>query len=131
MQGSISLAQNARTESQGMEEPWAAAERPQGHDHIYERNWNKIERSDRAVALLRWAAFALRPLTIEEVTEAVLINEDCETLPMHELPDAIDDEYIGSEILEYHLTRDAHRQVVSHVSDRRSVRVNLGLIGQW
>ncbi|KAK4105359.1 hypothetical protein N658DRAFT_503520 [Parathielavia hyrcaniae] len=72
---------------------------PTGLDHIYERNWDKIKRSDRSVALLRWAAFALRPLTIDEITEAVLIDEDCEALPTHELPDAIDDEYIGSEIL--------------------------------
>lgn len=74
---------------------------PTGLDHVYKRNWDKIERSDRAVALLRWAAFALRPLTISEITEAVLIDEDCEALPTHELPDAIDDEYIGTEILDF------------------------------
>ncbi|KAL2196937.1 prion-inhibition and propagation-domain-containing protein [Corynascus similis CBS 632.67] len=69
-------------------------------DHIYKRNWDRIERSDRAVALLRWAAFALRPLTVDEIVEAVLIDEDCEDLPTNELPDAIDDDYIGTEILE-------------------------------
>lgn len=32
--------------------------------HIYQRNWDKIERNDRAVALLRWTVFAVRPLTV-------------------------------------------------------------------
>lgn len=49
--------------------------------------------------MLRWAAFALRPLTINEIAEAVLINED-EDLPTNELPDVVDDDYIGSEILD-------------------------------
>ncbi|KAK4232857.1 hypothetical protein C8A03DRAFT_39490, partial [Achaetomium macrosporum] len=74
---------------------------PTGLDYIYKRNWDRIEHSDRAVALLRWAAFALRTLTINEITEAVLIDEDCEALPTHELPDVIDEEYIGTEILEF------------------------------
>ncbi|ROT37132.1 hypothetical protein SODALDRAFT_279597 [Sodiomyces alkalinus F11] len=76
---------------------------PTGLDRIYERNWEKITRSDqreRAVALLRWSAFALRPLTIDEMTEAVLIDEDLEELPVNELPDAVDDDYIHGEILE-------------------------------
>ncbi|KAI6777808.1 uncharacterized protein J7T54_002844 [Emericellopsis cladophorae] len=76
---------------------------PKGLDRVYQRNWEKITRSDqgdRAVALLRWSAFALRPLTISEMTEAVLIDEDHEDLPADELPDAVDDDYIRSEILE-------------------------------
>jgi hypothetical protein len=63
-------------------------------DSLYERNWNRITRSDRvdrAAALLRWAAFALRLLTVGEITEAVLIDEECDVLPTDELPDAIDD----------------------------------------
>ncbi|KFA81732.1 hypothetical protein S40288_05985 [Stachybotrys chartarum IBT 40288] len=62
-----------------------------GLDRMYERNWEEITRSDqrdRAVALLRWSAFALRPLTISEMTEAVLIDEDHEDLPVDELLDA-------------------------------------------
>ncbi|KAL2193056.1 hypothetical protein P885DRAFT_546, partial [Corynascus similis CBS 632.67] len=42
-------------------------------------------------------AFALRPLTLSEVTEAMLIGEDCKALLTHELPSSI---YIGTEILE-------------------------------
>ncbi|KAM0271628.1 hypothetical protein ACHAQH_009035, partial [Verticillium albo-atrum] len=75
---------------------------PTGLNHIYERNWAKIENSarrDRAVALLRWAAFALRPLTVGEITEAVLIVEEDEDLLADELPDAVDDDYINKGIL--------------------------------
>lgn len=70
---------------------------------IYQRRWEKIqsgERSDRAVSLLRWAAFARRPLTVGEITVAALIEEEEETLSTDELPDAIDEDYISSEILE-------------------------------
>ncbi|KAK4245722.1 hypothetical protein C7999DRAFT_42801 [Corynascus novoguineensis] len=69
-------------------------------DHVYKPNWDRIGRNNRVVALPCWAAFALRPLAISEIREAVLIDEDCEALPTNELPDTIDDEYIDTEILE-------------------------------
>lgn len=55
----------------------------------------------RAYSILRWTAFALRPLTILELTEALLIVDDdnCEDLLVDELPDTIDEDYISSEIL--------------------------------
>ncbi|KAF6823075.1 ankyrin repeat domain-containing protein 52 [Colletotrichum plurivorum] len=79
-------------------------ETPAGLDHLYDRNWEKIEtlreeEKARTVSLLRWAAFSLRPLTVCEITEAVLVNDDCDDLPVDDMPDAIDDEYIESEIL--------------------------------
>ncbi|KAF6788786.1 ankyrin repeat domain-containing protein 52 [Colletotrichum sojae] len=79
-------------------------ETPPGLDHVYDRNWERIEslreaERTRAFSLLRWAAFSLRPLTVCEITEAVLINDDCDDLPIDDLPDAIDDDYIESEIL--------------------------------
>ncbi|WYZ36805.1 hypothetical protein EsH8_II_000311 [Colletotrichum jinshuiense] len=81
----------------------AINETPPGLDYFYERNWERISRlpnqeRSRAYSLLRWAAFALRPLTICEITEAVLINERCDDLPVEELPDSISDDYIDSEI---------------------------------
>ncbi|RYP08950.1 hypothetical protein DL764_001561 [Monosporascus ibericus] len=80
------------------------AKTPTGLEHIYNRNWEKIaglEEDDktRAISLLRWAAFALRPLTVYEITEAVLINDECHDLPVDELPDSIDEDYIDSETL--------------------------------
>ncbi|TIC90201.1 Vegetative incompatibility protein HET-E-1 [Colletotrichum higginsianum] len=74
-------------------------ETPAGLDRLYDRTWERIERlrdaeKNRAFSLLRWAAFALRPLTVCEITEAVLINDDCDDLPLDELPDSVDEDYI-------------------------------------
>ncbi|KAF9770533.1 hypothetical protein IL306_011902, partial [Fusarium sp. DS 682] len=76
---------------------------PTGLDHLYDRNWTRITRlgeweKHRAFALLRWTAFALRPLIVCEITEAVLIVE-FEDLPLDDLPDAVDDDYVDSEII--------------------------------
>ncbi|KAI3581766.1 hypothetical protein IWW34DRAFT_616852, partial [Fusarium oxysporum f. sp. albedinis] len=76
---------------------------PTGLDHLYDRNWTRITRlgeweKHRAFALLRWTAFALRPLTVCEITEAVLIVK-FEDLPLDDLPDAVDDDYVDSEII--------------------------------
>ncbi|KAG9494957.1 hypothetical protein J7337_013186 [Fusarium musae] len=76
---------------------------PTGLDRLYDHSWTKItkleeEGRDRAFALLRWAAFALRPLTVCEITEAALILTSGE-LSRDDFPDAVDDEYIKSEII--------------------------------
>ena len=80
-------------------------EMPAGLESIYERNWNDILKlasndKSRALGILRWATFAARPLTVAEVTEALLIldNGGCETLQLDDLPDCIDNEYIADEI---------------------------------
>ena len=78
---------------------------PMGLDSLYERYWSRIlssregERA-RAMQLLRWVAFAFRKLTVEEVTEAVLVYDSVEEFPSEELPDAIDEDFVNSEILE-------------------------------
>ncbi|KAK1656687.1 hypothetical protein BDP55DRAFT_515338, partial [Colletotrichum godetiae] len=77
---------------------------PPGLEHAYERNWSRISRlpeweRTRAFSLLRWAAFALRPLTAAEITVAVLVNDADDEFPTEELPDRVDDDYIDSEIL--------------------------------
>ncbi|KAM5347269.1 hypothetical protein ACJ41O_010274 [Fusarium nematophilum] len=80
---------------------YVVEETPAGLDGIYNRNWKRFARSrdrDRIFALLRWAAFALRPLTVCEITEAVLI-QDSDDLPMDDLPDSVDDDYVDSEIV--------------------------------
>jgi hypothetical protein len=76
---------------------------PTGLDHLYDRNWTRITwlrewEKHRAFALLRWTAFALRPLTVCEITEAVLIIE-FEDLPLDDFPDVVDDDYVDSEII--------------------------------
>ncbi|EXA29684.1 hypothetical protein FOVG_18851 [Fusarium oxysporum f. sp. pisi HDV247] len=76
---------------------------PTGLDRLYDHNWTKVtklgeEGRDRAFALLRWAAFAIRPLTVCEITEAALILTSGE-LSRDDFPDAVDDEYIKSEVI--------------------------------
>ncbi|KAH7144327.1 ankyrin-1, partial [Dactylonectria estremocensis] len=73
-------------------------------ESVYERNWTRMsqlpdEERTRAYNLLRWAAFALRPLSVGEMTEAVLIDTELDQLPVEELPDSVDEEYIDNEIL--------------------------------
>ncbi|KAF5675217.1 ankyrin repeat domain-containing protein [Fusarium circinatum] len=54
---------------------------------------------ERAFALLRWTAFALRPLIVYEITEAVLIAEDLEDFPFEEMPDCVDQDYLKKYLL--------------------------------
>uniref|UniRef100_A0A8H7TT20 ZZ-type domain-containing protein n=1 Tax=Bionectria ochroleuca TaxID=29856 RepID=A0A8H7TT20_BIOOC len=76
---------------------------PTGLNSLYDHNWTRIanlgeEARYRAFALLRWAAFSFRPLTVFEITDAVLILTSGDLIP-DDFPDAIDDEYIKSEII--------------------------------
>ncbi|KAK2053481.1 hypothetical protein LY76DRAFT_649832 [Colletotrichum caudatum] len=76
---------------------------PTGLNHLYDHAWAKITQygeSDkaRAFALLHWAAFALRPLTVCEISGAALID-DSEDLLLEDLPDALDADYIETEIV--------------------------------
>ncbi|MCJ1462826.1 hypothetical protein MMC07_001429 [Pseudocyphellaria aurata] len=80
---------------------------PSGLEHAYDRDWDNLLRRprddrSRALAILRWAVFALRPLTVLEMTEALVVTLDDsnDDLPVDDLPDAIDKEYVDSEILE-------------------------------
>lgn len=79
---------------------------PAGVDRIYQRNWDKImefpdREKQRTVSLLRWAVFAFRPLTVGEITEAVLIDLKRDEVPidLNELPDSIDQDFVDSEIV--------------------------------
>lgn len=78
---------------------------PSGLPSTYERNRRDIqklspEEQNRAEAILRWVAFSFRPLTVLELTEALLLNADVEsnTLCQDDMPDEINDAYINGEI---------------------------------
>ncbi|KAM0241440.1 hypothetical protein ACHAP5_007637 [Fusarium lateritium] len=78
---------------------------PSGLDALYDREWNRINSMgpldrQRALSLLRWTVFAMRPMTVGEIAEAVLITEDSDELPVDERPECIDDDYIESMILD-------------------------------
>jgi ankyrin repeat protein len=81
----------------------AIEDTPTGLDDLYDHNWARITKlkeceKKRAFALLRWTAFASRPLTVCEIAEAVLIVES-EDLLLEDLPDAVDDHYVNTEIV--------------------------------
>ncbi|KAI0860567.1 hypothetical protein F4860DRAFT_478862 [Xylaria cubensis] len=84
----------------------AIDEAPNKLDHIYDRDWERITHLEnnsrrRAFSILRWATFALRPLTVPEITECLLIpDEENGHIDYEELPDCIDEIYIKTEILE-------------------------------
>ncbi|KAL9596193.1 MAG: hypothetical protein Q9179_004702 [Wetmoreana sp. 5 TL-2023] len=79
---------------------------PLGLEHAYEQDWVNIQKlsshdRSRALAILRWAMFATRPLTVGELTEALLIDplRVGQNLPIDELPDKIDQDYVDDGIL--------------------------------
>jgi len=79
---------------------------PTGLEHLYDRNWTRLSNLPdydraRAFSILRWAAFALRPLTVLELTEALLVVDDdsCDDLLVDQIPEDIDDEYVNGEIV--------------------------------
>lgn len=76
---------------------------PSGLKETYRKIWDEIERreredKERTLGVLRLIAFAFRPLTIAEVTEALLVKPGYDDLNLDERPDVIDEEYIKSEI---------------------------------
>ncbi|CAH0026868.1 unnamed protein product [Clonostachys rhizophaga] len=65
---------------------------PTGLGQLYEREWQSISTNpdvdtERALSLLKWAAFSIRPLSVSEIAVAVLINPGCPGVPVEELPD--------------------------------------------
>ncbi|KAL0262557.1 hypothetical protein SLS55_001525 [Diplodia seriata] len=76
---------------------------PTGLKETYRKKWNEIngydrEDQERTSAILRLVAFALRPLTVAEITEALLVKQYHDNLSLDGWPDEIDDEYIKGEI---------------------------------
>lgn len=86
------------------------SEMPEGVDQQYEKDLNRLmslkdEERERGVAILRWVFFAVRPLTVGEITEALLLRADdtARTYPLDDLPDSWDenkvDEHFVSDTL--------------------------------
>ncbi|KAF7536066.1 hypothetical protein G7054_g4852 [Neopestalotiopsis clavispora] len=79
---------------------------PLGLSNLYDRAWLRImERGNetpRALAILRWVAFGLRPLTILEMTEALILTDhDSVDNLEDEMPDELNEEYVRREILDF------------------------------
>ncbi|OAA76622.1 ankyrin [Akanthomyces lecanii RCEF 1005] len=78
---------------------------PSGLDDLYGRNWDRIgaieDRDDRerAYAMMRWVSFATRPLTVAELTAALLVDLSCDNMQLDEIPYLLEDDYVENEIL--------------------------------
>jgi ankyrin repeat protein/GTPase SAR1 family protein len=104
-------------------------ETPSGLDSLYDREWSRINamgESDRgrALSLLRWTAFAHRPLTVYEITGAVLVKDDMDKLPLDEMPGCVDQDYVDSMILELCGSLIEVRRVSSPESAESSKRIS-------
>jgi ankyrin repeat protein len=76
-------------------------------NETYERNWKTIQNRSgdeqkRALAILRWVTFALRPLTASELAEALIVKVEGSSacLSPDDSPETIDDEYIDGEMID-------------------------------
>lgn len=81
----------------------AISSTPHGIEYFYERNWKRImnlpdEDRTRAFSILHWTAFSVRPLTVSEISGALVVGDDSQELHLGNLPDTIDEEYISTEI---------------------------------
>ena len=81
------------------------SETPAGLEQAYERDLMSIaelpdDERERALSILQWVLFGRRPLTIRELTEALLVDIDDLTgsFPKEDLPDAWD-EYFANETI--------------------------------
>lgn len=81
------------------------ANMPPGLDQAYQRDLDRVQTLDkdereRAIAILRWTLFAVRPLTVRELTEALSISlEDASGDKLADcLPDEWDEYYISDQI---------------------------------
>lgn len=66
---------------------------PKGLQRVYQRDWKDIwtfgeDDQERAVTILRWAAFSLEPLTVYELAEALLLDSEAnlEDIDFDDLP---------------------------------------------
>ncbi|PIG89904.1 ankyrin repeat domain protein [Aspergillus arachidicola] len=80
---------------------------PQGLEQTYRREIHSIinlgiSEKAWAIGILRWTYFAARPLTVRELTEALLTETNTlTTFPFHEMPDTWDEYYVNDQIRRY------------------------------
>ena len=80
---------------------------PKELESVYRKSWETIlnqpsDEKSRALNILRWAMFAARPLTVSEITEALVVpdHEEDEGLLLEELPDRYDRQYLYERIVD-------------------------------
>lgn len=82
------------------------ARAPDGLESVYARKWELIlgqpsyERS-RAIQILSWCCFGFRPLTVGELTEALIVDmSSSKEFNVSDMPDEIDTEFVNEEIID-------------------------------
>ncbi|CAG9988781.1 unnamed protein product [Clonostachys byssicola] len=98
-------ADNLRRASNQLQLQRALNKTPAGLEQLYEREWESIRTNptvdaDRSILLLKWAAFSIRPLSVSEISVAVLIDNES-GVPVEELPDQDDGSYVASDIKDH------------------------------
>ncbi|KAK3167772.1 hypothetical protein OEA41_004218 [Lepraria neglecta] len=80
---------------------------PKELESVYRKGWESIlnrpgNEKSRALNILRWAVFAARPLTVSEITEALIIPdyEEDKDLLLDEIPDCYNREYVSDRIVD-------------------------------
>lgn len=102
----LKLQEGQLRDSKSRKALWSIVEAmPKGLHSSYGRSWTVIQGLEepdrhRAVGILPWLTFAYRPLTVNELAEALIVNLDSDTQAFSEddLPQDTDDEYIDNEI---------------------------------
>jgi ankyrin repeat protein len=101
----ISPGQNAKELSK------MVLEMPSGISEAYTREVEKItilppRHKDKALTILRWVLFAVRPLQVKELAEALIVSDEdeLEGYPQDDLPDTwaesfVDEDYVNEMIL--------------------------------
>lgn len=76
---------------------------PAGLSNLYSRSWSIITHGKdrvRAVLLLRLAVLSLRPLTLREISEAMLVSDEFRSFSIRELLDRLNEKEIKEKILD-------------------------------
>ena len=88
------------------------SEMPAEINEMYQRDLEKVQslkpaKKVRAIAVLRWITFALRPLTVRELAEAAAatIAGSVETYPHDYMPDPWDSGYVDEQYVNSHIRR--------------------------
>ncbi|KAH6694063.1 ankyrin repeat-containing domain protein [Plectosphaerella plurivora] len=76
---------------------------PSGLDQTYDKIWQRMEGDeddrDRIFRILRWTAFSRHPLTIAELAEATLIDEETGVILADDHPGDITEDFVDTEII--------------------------------
>lgn len=103
----IRLQENQVSRSKDREQLHAIVKNmPSKLKHTYKSDWVHLStlpssQRRRALAILRWVIFALRPITVLEIMEVLVIvdHKDYDDLQIDNLPDGVDKYFVDEQII--------------------------------